>query len=219
MLLTNRIRDAVFAGEVDVAFRRWRKPTVKTGGRLRTSLGEVEIVRVEVIDPDSVTDCEARRAGYDSADSLRHDLFRERTRSPRGRTAKPTDESLVYRIEVRPGGADGRVALRSEVDLSPQQLDDVVARLDRMDTPRGRGARTKWTKATLDLIAAWPGRRAPELAEMEGLETLAFKTAVRKLKELGLTESLAVGYRLSPRGETVLRELGRRSIADDLRSL
>jgi hypothetical protein len=27
---------------------------------------------------------------------------------------------------------------------------------------------------------------------------------VRKLKELGLTESLAVGYRLSPRGRRVL---------------
>jgi hypothetical protein len=28
---------------------------------------------------------------------------------------------------------------------------------------------------------------------------------VRKLKELGLTESLPVGYRLSPRGEAYLR--------------
>ena len=35
-----------------------------------------------------------------------------------------------------------------------------------------------------------------------------FKTDVRKLKELGLTESLEVGYRLSPRGEAVLRALG-----------
>ena len=30
---------------------------------------------------------------------------------------------------------------------------------------------------------------------------LPFKRNVRKLKELGLTESLEVGYRLSPRGE------------------
>ena len=31
-----------------------------------------------------------------------------------------------------------------------------------------------------------------------------FKRDVRKLKELGLTESLEIGYRISPRGETLL---------------
>src|SRR4051794_28967011 len=34
--------------------------------------------------------------------------------------------------------------------------------------------------------------------------TPEFKRDVRKLKERGLTESLAIGYRLSPRGEAVL---------------
>jgi hypothetical protein len=53
----------------------------------------------------------------------------------------------------------------------------------------------------LDLIARNPGVRAPDLAAGLGLETLPFKRDVRKLKELGLTESLEVGYRLSPRGQ------------------
>jgi hypothetical protein len=34
-----------------------------------------------------------------------------------------------------------------------------------------------------------------------------FKRRVRQLKELGLTESLDVGYRLSPRGRSVLDRL------------
>jgi hypothetical protein len=34
------------------------------------------------------------------------------------------------------------------------------------------------------------------------------KSDVRKLKELGLTESLEVGYRLSPRGRALLERLG-----------
>jgi hypothetical protein len=34
--------------------------------------------------------------------------------------------------------------------------------------------------------------------------TAAFKTDVRKLKGLGLTESLEVGYRLPPRGQAWL---------------
>jgi hypothetical protein len=54
-----------------------------------------------------------------------------------------------------------------------------------------------------DLIAEFPGRRAPDLAEMLGKETLVFKREVRRLKELGLTHSLRVGYRVSPRGEAL----------------
>ena len=59
----------------------------------------------------------------------------------------------------------------------------------------------------LALIAANPERRAPDLAASLGRETLPFKRDVRKLKELGLTESLAVGYRLSARGRALLRSL------------
>jgi hypothetical protein len=54
------------------------------------------------------------------------------------------------------------------------------------------------------MIAEHPGTRAPDLAASVGRETQPFKTDVRKLKELGLTESLRVGYRLSPRGRAYL---------------
>ena len=52
-------------------------------------------------------------------------------------------------------------------------------------------------------IAEQPGVRAPDLAAGYGMETHAFKLRVRRLKELGLTESLRIGYRLSPRGEAL----------------
>ena len=54
------------------------------------------------------------------------------------------------------------------------------------------------------IIDRSPGVRAPELAAELERETQSWKTDVRKLKEKGLTESLAIGYRLSPRGEAVL---------------
>jgi hypothetical protein len=54
------------------------------------------------------------------------------------------------------------------------------------------------------LIADRPGVRAPDLAASLGRETLAFKRDVRKLKELGLTRSLAVGYEISHRGRAYL---------------
>jgi ribosomal protein S19E (S16A) len=49
--------------------------------------------------------------------------------------------------------------------------------------------------------------RAPDLAASVGRETKPFKIGVRKLKELGLTESLPVGYRLSPRGRAFLAHI------------
>ena len=82
--------------------------------------------------------------------------------------------------------------------------DDVVAigtRLDRYDAASNHGP---WTRETLELIARHPARRAPELAEMVGRETKPFKLDVRKLKNLGLTRSLRVGYELSPRGRAYL---------------
>ena len=61
-----------------------------------------------------------------------------------------------------------------------------------------------WTREALALIEANPARRAPDLAAELGRETAPFKRDVRKLKELGLTESLEIGYRLSPRGAALL---------------
>jgi Mn-dependent DtxR family transcriptional regulator len=70
---------------------------------------------------------------------------------------------------------------------------------------RANGGR--WVRATLDLIARHPATRAEALAAALGLAKDAFKPRVRRLKELGLTESLEVGYRLSPRGEDALKRL------------
>jgi hypothetical protein len=60
--------------------------------------------------------------------------------------------------------------------------------------------------ATLQAIEARPGTRAADLAVALGWPELkVFKLQVRKLKALGMTLSLEVGYRLAPRGEAYLR--------------
>jgi hypothetical protein len=79
----------------------------------------------------------------------------------------------------------------------------VKARLARLD----RAAPRPWTHSTLRLIATYPGIVSTVLARHAERDRPAFKLDVRKLKEMGLTESLDVGYRLSPRGEAVLRSL------------
>jgi biotin operon repressor len=57
------------------------------------------------------------------------------------------------------------------------------------------------------MIDACPGVSAAELAGRLGRDRASFKADVRKLKELGLTESLRTGYRLSPRGRIVRERL------------
>ena len=74
-------------------------------------------------------------------------------------------------------------------------------RLDRMDAALSSGP---WTRQLLRLIAEQPGVRAPDPAASLARETLSFKRDVRKLKELGLTRSLPVGYEISPRGRAYL---------------
>jgi DNA-binding IclR family transcriptional regulator len=58
-----------------------------------------------------------------------------------------------------------------------------------------------WTATTLDVIGRSPGTVSTVLADEVGVDRATFKRRVRQLKELGFTESLEVGYRLSPRGE------------------
>jgi DNA-binding IclR family transcriptional regulator len=67
---------------------------------------------------------------------------------------------------------------------------------------RARGA--PWTRRLLELIRDRPETLAADLAASLGMQKAPFKRDVRRLKELGLTESLPVGYRLSPRGRTYL---------------
>jgi hypothetical protein len=107
----------------------------------------------------------------------------------------------LYRISFHIAGPDPRIALRENASLTADELSTVQQTLARMDRS---GA---WTTPTLRLIHDKPGTRAADLAAEMGSETQPFKTRVRRLKELGLTESLEVGYRLSPRGEAVLNAL------------
>ncbi len=204
MLLTRPVLDAILAEDITLVFRRWTKPTVKAGGRLRTVIGELAISAVDVVDRDSITDAQARAAGYESATALLDDLFKERPASSRGRVARSDGERHIYRVAVAYSGQDTRIALRTDGALSAEELAKICARLDGFDTRSSFGP---WTRSALQLINDWPGRRAPELAEIQGRETMPFKNDVRKLKEMGLTESLTVGYRLSPRGIRVMEAL------------
>jgi len=181
------VLEAIAAGAVTLAFRRWDRPRVRPGGTQRTPVGVLEFTAVEPVDEAELTADDARAAGFADLAALR--------------TAQRGDGQL-YRVAVRLTGPDPRVALRAKRRLSQADRAALDTRLARMDRASAHGP---WTAAVLELIAQNPGVRAPDLAARMGRETLPFKRDVRKLKELGLTESLEVGYRLSPRGRAYRR--------------
>jgi len=178
---------AIKNGEIDLAFRRWDRPRVKVGTRMRTGVGLIEVTSVEPVAVSRLRAEDAHRAGAASLTALKTALSQRPDRT-------------IYRVGLRYAGADPRDALREQVP-SEEEIGEILVALARLDIASSSGP---WTRATLEIIDRSPEVRAPDLAVELGRETADFKTDVRKLKEKGLTESLAIGYRLSPRGEAVL---------------
>lgn len=191
MLLRRPVLDRIVAGEVDLVFRRWKRPTVKTGGTMRTPAGMLEIVEVRQVGAGTITEDQARRAGLDLADLLT--FLNAKT------------EGDVYMVRLGSVRPDPRVALREDADLSTEDIVALTARLDRLDRVSKRGP---WTREFLRLIYDNPDVRAQDLADRLDLDKTVFKNDVRKLKALGLTISHSPGYEVSPRGRAYLTMTG-----------
>lgn len=189
MLFRRETLNGIAGGTIAVAFRRWKRPTVKAGGQVRTAAGVVRIGRIDTVDAAKLTGREAAAAGFATLDALKKMLG-------------PDNGDPVYRIELGGIEPDIRAALRQTAQPSEAEWKAIMTRFARWerDAPG-------YFPAILSTVAERPAVSAAELAEVFKAEKLKFKQDVRKLKELGLTESLDVGYRLSPRGETVLEWL------------
>jgi hypothetical protein len=189
VLFEQRFWAGIADGSVTVTFRRWKRRQVLAGRPYRTPAGIIEVDAVDIVDEAVVTDDEARRAGYGSSADLLADL--------RGDRRLP-----IYRIRFHAmAGPDPRAVLAATDALAETDVAEIDRRLDRLDRASSHGP---WTAAVLAVIAANPGRRAPDLAAMFERDVQPFKTDVRKLKNMGLTISLKIGYQLSPRGAAYL---------------
>ena len=190
MLLRMAVLARIVSGEVSLVFRRWRQPTVRAGGSLRTALGVLRILDVAVVREADISEADAARAGFSSRDALLDGLG--------------SREGRVYRIAVEYAGADPRIALRQQDELSEAEIEQIVGRLQRLDARSPAGP---WTTRVLAAIEAQPGLVSRTLAVRLGCDRDWLKPQVRKLKNLGLTVSLETGYELSPRGRVVLKHL------------
>lgn len=190
MRFEQRLRDGIADGTITAALRRWRRPQVVAGGHYRTGRGMVEMLAVEPVSPSRLRAADARAAGFPTVAALLADV--------------PPGEGRLYLLRFRRlDTPDPRSVLAADADLDAAARATIDARLARLDKASPRGP---WTATTLGLIRDHPGVRAPDLAASIGRDTASFKIDVRKLKALGLTESLQVGYRLSARGRAYLEK-------------
>ncbi|OBB33238.1 hypothetical protein A5792_12195 [Mycolicibacterium peregrinum] len=187
MLLDRRTADGIAGGAISLVLRRWDKPRARPGGTQRTQAGTIRIESVsEHPGTYRVSAAQARAAGYPDVATAQAQLDR--------RPAAHT-----YLIGVSYLGPDERPDLAADDALTEADIAAISARLARWDA-----ATEPWTRPYLEMIAANEAVRAPDLAGRVGLDIPRFKRRVRQLKGLGLTISLDVGYRLSPRGRAYL---------------
>jgi hypothetical protein len=187
MLFKDAQLDGIRSGAITRSFRFWKQPRVRVGGvyRIRPDLAiRVTHVALWTKRPSAA---DAVRAGFRDVRALETALGPGRGQS-----------LYLVKFEWCDVPQDSRTRLAHSVasDESTKGLHKRLADLDR------RRADGPWTHAVLDLIERFPGRRAGDLAAMLGWPTADFKQRVRRLKSLGLTLSLEVGYRLSPLGSS-----------------
>lgn len=187
VLLNRATAEGIADGTITLVLRRWDAPRAKPGGTQRTPVGTIHVDAVtERSGGYRVTAAEAIAAGYPSARAAQADLDQ--------RPARHT-----YLIGVSFLAPDERPGLAADDALTEDEVSAITARLDRWDA-----AGAPWTREYLTMIGANEAIRAPDLAARVGLDVPRFKRRVRQLKGLGLTISLDVGYRVSPRGRAYL---------------
>ena len=187
MQFTTRNSDEIRAGKVTVTFRDWRRPHAKVGNvyRLRPN-GAVRVTDIRSVRLTEIDTIDAARAGFESAAALAAFL----------KLAHDDAELTCVAFE-----RVGEERLKRAPMLA---LDQVLERLAATD----RRSADPWTARVLSLIDQHPGTRAGDLAPVMGWPTPKFKANVRKLKALGLTQSLEVGYRLTDLGNRALAAAG-----------
>ena len=180
---------AIKDGTIDLAFRRWDRPRVKVGTRMRTGVG-------------------AHRGDLGRAGAAV--VAPGRRRPPGGRLVRHRPPAGP-RPPHRPTGVARRPALRRRGPA--RDAARAAARPRTRSTGSGPGSTGStpprrhgpWTRASLELIDRNPGVRAPDLAaRARAARPRSGRPTSASSRRSGLTESLAIGYRLSPRGEVVL---------------
>ena len=132
MLIRRAILVRIRSGDVTLAFRRWRRPTVKTGSTLKTAVDLLVIQCVEKTNTRNISETDTHRAGYSDRDALIKELSSREgdfTRSP-----SPTQAKIP------------RIQLCRDDKLSESEFTEIRESLQRLDST---SQVVSWTRLVL----------------------------------------------------------------------
>ena len=189
LLFQKRFLPGLVSGAITLTFRAWQSAKVKPGGRYRCHpIGVLEVDEVSIVTATTITEADARDAGFVGLPELMSYLAEVRPGVERGD---------LFRIRLHYAGDGNRVAVAMDGSLTAADKKAIRDKLSAMDARSEVGP---WTAKLLSLIAKHPRIAASKLAAKVSRDTPSFKADVVKLKKLGLTQSFEVGYELTPRG-------------------
>lgn len=191
MIIRTHILKGIKQGTIKTVFRVWDRPRVKKGTLMHTAVGQVQINEVSPVELDDIDPDLLKRSGTSHSELNRFRQLRS---------------GQLFRIDLSFAGEDPRIALRQNTDLTEDEIIALAARFDKWDKSSPYGP---WTRKVFQVIETHPATRAQDIADQLGFEKDWLKTQIRKLKNLGLTESLEVGYEISPRGSVLLSRLSK----------
>ena len=191
MLLPNLVVQGIVEGRVTHVYRRWDVPRAKPGGRQLTKFGLIAIDDVEeVASLEAISEADARACGEKDRSSLAKWLMK-----------RPEDK--IFKVSLHYAGPDPRWELRERLP-DQAELVKIDAALDRLDAAKTATSTGPWTRFILRWIRDNPAVVSKVLAAVLDRDLQPMKTDIRKMKTMGLTISLDVGYELSPRGAAYL---------------
>jgi len=181
VLFKTRFHDGIRSGAITETVRAWKRAQAVVGNDYKFgAAGRIRVDSLEVVKVSELSLDDATRSGFDSVEELVGMLRSQTERSL-------TRRSNVYRLRFHYRG--------ERADSTPELSgDEIRARLTRM------GA---WSFELLREVSRHPGVSSAVLAHNLGRDRPKLKADMRKLKRLGLTRSLEVGYELTD----VAREL------------
>ncbi len=171
MLFNQKHLTGIRDGNVTLAFRKWKKPSVRQGSLIKTTVGQIKIVAIDSTEVEKITNKDAQAAGFGSLDELLALL-------------ETIENGTIYRIKVAYHSPDPRIALRNQTDITDEEFTAIKTKLERLDKYSKEG---NWTHSVLMAIQKNPNLRAADLAQLLSKEKEWLKLNVRKLKNLGLT--------------------------------
>jgi len=193
LLFKQKDLKGIKSGEVSLAFRSWKTARVKKSSLIKSAVGLIRIVDIYKVKRSAISHRESRQAGFDDLEQLLSSLN--------------SDNQEVFKVSLQFHSEDPRIALRNKTTLSHDEFKLLLTKLKKMDS----GKFGSWTMEVMQAIKQNPGLSSTELATIVSREKHWLKIHIRKLKNLGLTISESVGYRLSPLGEYYLMQRRRKT--------